>query len=272
MSLLLKTGEQVSVPPAGHKSLILDVNGDPYLLLPDGSLESLGGSALWGGPVADFVLSLDPTLVRINWWSACDDFSALDRGTVVGTGANYLTRIGTTSALKVRLQTGTTINSSRSVRNRVFARSGAASVYDDLCTNVRTARWALAGKCIVNAVNATALSAILNMTDEATADCFLGTVGASGGGQTNFSLKIGAAAAIDTGVPFGTLGTTEHLWVVWCDGTNVRAYYNLDTTAVATGLSNTAANAAGHFTSVPANAGTASNVSHDLMGVAAFGA
>jgi hypothetical protein len=52
MSVLLKSGDTVSVPPAGYKSLILDVNGDPFLLLPDGTREEIGGGGGGGGESA----------------------------------------------------------------------------------------------------------------------------------------------------------------------------------------------------------------------------
>jgi hypothetical protein len=45
MAFDLKVGEQVSVPPTGYKSLILDVDGNPFLLSDDGTRAAIGGEA-----------------------------------------------------------------------------------------------------------------------------------------------------------------------------------------------------------------------------------
>jgi hypothetical protein len=275
-ALYVRKGAAVGLPPSDQVALLFDASGSPLILDSTGTRTALGGgpesSALsWISTVADFVAGKDALLTKVNWWSGCNSFDGIDRAPATGTtGAAELVRITGSTNLKLRGSSGTGANSFRTIRNRAYARAAAASVQDDLCANVRTSRWALASKVIINAVNATCSLYGINMTDEATADCYLGVAGATS--QVNFALKVGSAGAQDTGVAIGTLGTTEHTLIMVCDGTTVSAYIDLVSAAVASGASNTAANAAGHFGSLASNGATASNVSIDLLSVVAFGA
>lgn len=227
------------------------------------------GAAAWLQGVRDFIVAKDATLTKCVFRSDCSSLKAeAEWGTTTGSGSAYLVLDPTNSSFRFRFSSGTTANSFQALRNRTLANAGAASTADNLVANCRTSHYAVATRCVVNTVNATCTLAIANMTDAATADAYLGVVGATS--QTNFSLKIGAAAAVDTGVAIGTLASSEHDLVMICDGTNIRAYIDLNTTAVATTLSANAANAAGFLTSYALNGVTTTDVQHELIRWAAF--
>lgn len=275
MALKLTKGEPVGTPASGDQMLATDGTGAAYLLNSDGTRSLLGSSGAesdalaWLATTADFIATKDATLVKIPFWTYGGLLGgAVERGAVSGSGSAYQVRITGSNSLKLRTSSGATGNSFQAFRNRVRAIAAAASTFDDLVANCRTTRFAVAVKCIVRAVNNTCQLNLCNMTDEATADFSLGVQGATS--QVNFSLKIGAAAAIDTGVAIGTLGTTEHTLILVSDGTTGSAFIDYAVAAVASGPSNTAANAAGHVTSNAFNGATTTNVEHDILYWAAF--
>lgn len=270
MPLRLNEGELISIPPTGARNYFIDTDGLLKELKSDGTKALIGGggqqaTALsWLSSIADFVATKDATLNKIRFWTQCNNMTDLEIGTgTATTGAANVVRTPGSTNLKLRFSSGTTANAFQQLRNRTLAVSGGASQFDNLIANCRTTPFAMACQCIVNAVNATAVMPILNISDEATADSYLGVVGATN--QTTFSMKLGAAGAADTGVAIGTLGTTVHTLIVHSDGTNYRAYIDLNTTAVATVLSSNAANAAGHMTAYANNGATTTNVEFELL-------
>jgi len=236
-----------------------------YFPVP-GSQES--ASLAWLTQMAAFVQAKDPTLTRVVFRSSCNTMADFDLATAVNSATSGLVAIPGSNFLKLRVSTGTSASSLQQVSQRNLAVPAAASTFTPIIANCRTSKFAVCTRTIINAINVTAQNICCNMTDQASADSYLGTVGATS--QVNFCMKIGAAAAIDTGVAIGTLGTTEHDLIIIGDTTNINAYIDLATTAVATGAQNTAANAAGHVNTYAVNGVTATNVSHDTLQWAAF--
>lgn len=277
MSLLLVKGEPVGTPPSGSQQFAVDSTGTAYLLNSDGSRSTLGGSSsgqesaslAWLATIAAFAIAKDPTLVNVAYRNNLSDWSTMELGTATGTtGRAQLIQLPT-GLMALKIFSGTGATSFQQVRGpKVKAVSAGVGAMDNPIANGRTTPFLVACKTVVDAVNATASMPILNVTDEATADSFLGVVGATS--QVNFCQKIGAAAAVDTGIPFGTLGTTEHDLIHWNDGTNYRAYIDMATTAVATTLSANAANGACRMSSYALNNATATNVGHRLTQWAIF--
>jgi hypothetical protein len=272
---LLESADSTT-PPRGV-TRILRVGGVTYQRVDGAAKTALGGGAsgqeaaslAWLATIAAFAAAKDPTLVNVAYRNNLSDWSTMELGSVTGTtGRATLVQLPT-GLVALKLFSGTGATSFQQVRApRTRAVAAGASIVDNPIANARTTPFLMACRCIVDAVNVTANMPILNMTDEATADAYLGVVGATS--QVNFSQKIGAAAAVDTGVAIGTLGTTEHDLIMWSDGTNYRAYIDGNTTAVATTLSANAANGACHLTSYPNNQATATNVGHRLTQWAIF--
>jgi hypothetical protein len=88
MALDLKIGEQVGLPPADEKTLILDADGDPFLLTSDGTREALGGggggavvieedAGLSGDGTAEDPLAGVPASALVPGTMAAADFSKL---------------------------------------------------------------------------------------------------------------------------------------------------------------------------------------------------
>jgi len=230
-----------------------------------------GASLAWAATMAAFVQSKNAALTKVLWRSACNSLQGdLAVGATTGTAETYLVNVPGSNFLKVRMTTGTTASSFRPVRTPNTTVAGGATLFTTLVANCRTSVYASCARVIIGAVNNTCQMLCANMSDEATQDAWLGVDG--GTSQTTFSLKIGSAAAVDTTVAIGTLGVTEHDLVMYCDGTNINAYIDLNPTASATGLSNTAANAAGHVRIFPINGATTTNVSMDILQAIVFGA
>jgi hypothetical protein len=88
MALDLKIGEQVGLPPADEKTLILDAAGDPFLLTSDGTREEIGGggggaivieedAGLSGDGTAEDPLAGVPASALVPGTMAAADFSKL---------------------------------------------------------------------------------------------------------------------------------------------------------------------------------------------------
>jgi hypothetical protein len=241
-----------------------------YQTIPPSGGSQEAAAAAWAAKISAFVVTKDATLTKTSWLASCASMNEFDRGAITNTGSAEMVAVPGKNFLKMRVASGTTANSFRVIRNRNYAATGGVGAFNNLCVNARTSHWALATRVIVQAVNATCSLYGLNMTDEATTDDILGVLGATS--QTNFTLKIGTAAAQDTGVAIGALGAVEHDLIAVCDGTTLSAYIDLATAAVASGASNTGPNAAGHFSSLGANGATASNASMDILYAVAFSA
>lgn len=277
MPVTFTKGEGVVTPKSGDQVLATDSTGAAFLLNSDGTRSTIGGgssgqeatSLAWLATIAAFAAAKDATLVNVAYRNNLSDWSTMEISTATGTTARAQLVALASGLLALKVFSGAGASSFQQVSApKTKAVSGGASVIDNPIANGRTTPFLMACRTIVDAVNVTDSSPILNATDQATADSFLGVVGATS--QLNFSMKIGAAAAVDTGVAIGTLGTTEHDLVVWNDGTNYRGYVDLNTTASATTLSVNAANAACHLTTYAFNQATASNVGHRLLQWALF--
>ena len=274
--VILKVGAPVGVPASGTKALSLDASGNASLLDSTGAKAAVGGGTCqddaaltWLSTIADFVAARNASLTRVMFRSTCNTLNGEVEVGTPNTGVAGLARITGSNFLKFRTSSGTAANSFAYLRARSIAVAGGASTFAPLVANCRTTPFAVAMRGIVRAVNNTCQLIMANMTDESTADAFLGVVGATS--QTNFSLKIGAGAAVDTGVAIGTLGVTEHDLIIISDGTTLSAYIDQAPVAVASGLSSGAANAAGHPNSYAVNGATTTVVSHEVLQWAAFG-
>lgn len=215
----------------------------------------------WLTDVSAFVIGLDPTLTKIPFVSPCETYAELDPDSFVNSG-RALCKLSTDRTY-IGLESGATGSSSGRFRNRSIARAGAASVAHNLIANGQTSHWAAAAKFIIRSVNATGTAWIINITDETTANAYVGVNGATS--TANYTL-----AGTDSGDPIDLGG--EHTLVMWQNGTNVRAYLDLTASPIATVSFNVAPNAASRFTSVVGNGATASDVAFDLLGAAVFAA
>lgn len=234
---------------------------------PVGGMEAQ--SLSWLSRVADFVAAKSATLTNIAFRSTCNAIGGeVGLAAVSGTATSRMVRLSGSTNVAIRTSSGTTANSFQRMHNNNLPIVAGATIANTLVSNGRTSLYAVATQVIIQAVNNTCDLTCCNMADEATADAYLGVTGATS--QTNFSLKIGAAAAIDTGVAIATVGTTPHDLIMIADGTNINAYIDFATTSVGTGLQNTAANAACLVNSYAFNGATASNVSYDLLQWAVF--
>lgn len=233
-----------------------------------GSPSQEGAALAWLSQVADFVATKNAALVKVPFWSPCDRIGGeIDRAAPGGTGEAYAVRIAGSNFLKLRSVSGTTANSARLLRNRIYAVDAGNGLVQQLVANCRTTPFAVAAKVIVNAVNNTCEISLAEVTDEATANTGICVRGATT--QVNFTLRAGNTA-VNTSVPIGTLGTTEHTVIAISDGTTVSAYIDFNPTAAATTPANTGANAAGHPTFSAFNGTTTTSVSADLLGWALF--
>lgn len=273
--------------PASATALTKDNTGSPSANIP---LSGLGGPGLLqfaadGTPtkatgvadfdtlayinstVAPFMAARDATLVKMAYWAPCSRLGGeLAVGLPTSSGAVYLVPGVGAKDWVTRVESGTTISSVRVVRTP-NATAGSASAFQNLVANCRTTKYGLWIRCRPIAITATAGAPIANITDEATADSYVGFVGATS--TTNFSSKIGAAAAQDTGVALGAPGTIHDIY--WInDGTNIKSYFNDSASAATSGASLTAANAAGHWQANGNNGATAANCGFDVLGVAVF--
>lgn len=236
---------------------------------PSNSGSQDSATATWVSNVAAFVASKDATITRTRWVGSFADVSCIDRPAVGSSGSAYLYQFPGAS-FGLRLDSGATISSSATTRNRTQAVAAGASVYDNLVTNARTSHWAMACQVIINAVTATCDLYPLALSDEATQTVYFGVNGATS--QTFFTLKIGSAAVQVTTDPVGTLGSTVNTLIMVCDGTTLSAYVNYNSTASVSGASNTAANAAAHAIFYAANGATAANASHTILRAVVMGA
>jgi len=226
-------------------------------------------SLAWLATVGSFIAAKSATLTNIAFRSTCNTLGGeIGLTAISGTATSRMVRSSGSLNVRVRSSSGATANSFQRMHNQNQPIAAGATIANTLVANCRTSLYAIATRVIINAVNNTCAITCCNMADEATADAYLGVTGATS--QTNFCLTIGAAAAVDTSVAIGTLGVTEHDLIMIGDGTNISAYIDGNTTAAATGLQNTSANAAGIANAYAFNGATASNVSFDLLQWAVF--
>lgn len=226
-----------------------------------GSQDSV--AAAWATNIAAFTATKDATINKVRWLASNADLSVYDRPAVGSSGAGYLVQPTGYTSYALRLASGTTISSSVTTRNRTQAVAAGASVYDNPIANGRTTHWMIAADVIIDAVTATCDLFPIAISDEATQTVYLGVNGATS--TTAFVIKIGSAAIQTTGVSFGTLGQTVSTVMLLCDGTNVSAYINNNTTAAVSGASNTGPNAAAHPILYAANGATAANAQHTVL-------
>jgi len=277
MALILDERETPTIPPANKREIFVDpADGQVKQLKSDGTKTAIGGGTCqddaaltWLSTIADFVAARNASLTRVMFRSTCNALNGEVEVGAPNTGTAGLARIAGSNFLKLRTSSGTAANSFAYLRSRSIAVAGQPSTFAPLVANVRTTPFAVAMRGIVRAVNNTCQLIMCNMTDEVATDCWLGVDGATS--QLSFSLKIGAGAAVNTGIPIGTLGITEHDLIIISDGTTLSAYIDLAPVAVASGLSSGAANTAGHTNSYAINGATTTVVSHEVLQWAAVG-
>lgn len=209
------------------------------------------------------------TCTKLVFYSVGDRAGAeWDRGTITGSANWALTQIAGSSQVKLSGYSGVTASSARPIRNRARAVLGTSGVWDDIVPNCRTSKFVVASHFNIDATTATAVLPIEDMTDEATQETMLAVRAADGGGATKFSLKVGSAAAQDTGVLVN--GTAVHDAYMTNDGTTTAAYFDGNTSAAASGASSTSANAACHIQLSPQNGATAANAGFSIYYYAVF--
>lgn len=224
------------------------------------------GSAIWpergGGGVcfadpwlddgAAFVATLDATVVKTVFRSRCQNgFSQeVELGTAVSTGT-----VVQVAGVGFEFSSGVTAGGNRTCRNRDGEAAGGAAA--NLVANARTSKWAVLIRGRVIATTVDCILRMANMTGEAAnEDSFIGVVGPA---VTNWSIKVGAGAAQDTGVAFPAGGAAA-AWtnlLLFCNGTNISAW-NVDA-GVQIGsniLSSGAVNAAAHVAALAYNGAT----------------
>lgn len=229
---------------------------------PPRASSSGGGTDKRLGDIAAFIQGLDSTLVACpfstsGWVLGLE----LELGGATGSGAvNQKTNL---SNGQLQVQSGATANSFRVVR----AKGGVATPATTFVPNVRTTHFAVYTRVRVEATTATCTLQCCELADEATFDCVLGVLGATS--TTNFVLKVGAAAAIDTGKAFGS---SFHDLVLWNDGTNINAYVDplTSSAAVAQVAASNAGAVGGHWFANAQNGATAANAEFTLDTAAVF--
>jgi hypothetical protein len=198
---------------------------------------SSGGSCAsdpWGDAAASFVAGKVSTLANIVFRSPCELVVAtagaagggsmtLERAAVSGTGADAAID-PTKNGGVIKFTTGTTGSSFRVVRN--FNGVAAAGLRSDLIASIRLSKWAKVVRCLIGVVGAGTTMQMLKVTDEATAnaDVIVGVDGATS--TTNWAIKVGAAAYVDSGVALPTVAFATIALIA--DGTNV-SVWNVDT-------------------------------------------
>lgn len=193
-----------------------------------------GGSSGSGSPdpwmtcMMSFVASQVPTLTNPVFRSRLGaSFSQeVERETASsgGTATIDLTRSGGVMILG----SGTTGGGVQIVRNLLAG--GSAGQKAIFVPNIRTSRWAIPARVMVDSPAAGSSANILNMTDEATVDTNTGINGAVS--TTHWVQKIGTATAVDTGVALPTAAFGSFVEIA--DATNVTAWSVNTSTCVGT--------------------------------------
>lgn len=223
-----------------------------YTAIPK-SVSGGGGISPWFSNVAAFVQGVQGTLVAATLASECTSLSVeLEAQAATGTGTAAIST--SIAGGVINLTSGATASSFRIARNK----NGKT---EPVVSNLQSAKYAIATRSKVVATNATSMLYMCGLSDETTADLFLGQKTSVSG--TNWVLSVGVGpTTLDTGVAFDT--SADHTLVIIADGTNLRGYIGAaDGTAItaagATLAQNLAPSAAGAIRLASFNQGTASN-------------
>lgn len=191
-----------------------------------------GGFPEWLAEVNTFVLGKVSTLTALVMDSENQDSLIY---TLSATGTAGATVLAGSVGGVIQLNTGTTAGSIGKAINL----NGTSKA---LVANGRTSKYAIVVEFKVQTapLAGSAGQVITNMSDEATADSYIGIRVATS--ATNFTTVVGGAAH-DTGVAFST--AAYHTMAQIGDGTNIKWYY--DTVLIDTVAQSGAANAAAHL-------------------------
>lgn len=219
---LVEIAEQVGVDPTvlGYRAAIGTqvVNaGNLYVKLTSSNFGwtkvALGNGVTldWFGTASAFIQTKVPTLVAATFRSECTDSTQeLESATLAGSGT--ITIIMTKSGGVISSASGATASSFRRLRSK-------NGILTPSVGNLRTMKWAIAVVAKVQATPATFNHILCDLSDETTADTYLGTLNSTS--PTNWVGKVGTASAVDLGVAFDT---NWHTLLQIADGTNVTYY------------------------------------------------
>lgn len=178
----------------------------------------------WGDMVAEFVAGKVATLTKTVFRSTCLNGFSQEVELAAASGTGTVVQV---AGVGFEWSSGATAGGNRIARNKDGEAAGGAAA--NFVANARTSPAAVIGRIRVIDVTADCILRILNLTAEgANEDSFFGVTGATS--TVNWSIKVGAGAAVDTGVAFPTGGAAA-AWTnvaFISDGTNWRAW-NVDT-------------------------------------------
>lgn len=226
-----------------------------YTALPP---SAAGGGSLspWFSNVASFVQGLQGTLLAVTLASECTSASVeLEAQAATGTGTAAAST--TVPGGVMSLTSGATASSFRILRNK----NGKT---EPVIANMQTSKYAVATRAKILTTNATSMLYCCGLSDETTADLFLGQKTTVSG--TNYVMVVNTTP-LDTGVAFDT--SANHTLLIIADGTNIQAYIGA---ADGSGLTAAGATVAqSNATSAPCairiaafNQGTASNCAFNV--------
>lgn len=213
-----------------------------------------GGVPAWLSAASAFALSKIPTVTALPMSSENQD-SLIYTLAVVGTGA--ATVLGSSNGGAIQLNSGATAGG----QGKAINLNGGSKA---LVSNARTQKYVLYARTkIVAGVAGTGVIVLLNMTDEATADSYIGIRAATS--TTNYTTLVGATIH-DTGVAFDT--TSYHDFYQVGDGTTITWY--IDGVVVDTAAQSSSANAAGRLQILATNGDQNANAEINIDRFACF--
>lgn len=235
-----------AVTPGSYTVTNLTVGADGRITAASNGSATTADS--WDARVTAFVLTKCPTLTSVAFRSLANNYSTeIEASTSASTAT--ATMVSSTVGRVMAISSGTTANAAQLIRNRDGDLSATPPTKRaDIISSINGQNFAIIERVWLKSFSSTGTLNALDVSDETTASGQI-VLGANGAiSLTHWTLQVGNATAVDTGVAYSTTGFTS-VTVISCSGTVSAWNIDAGTAIGSTQPSSGAGNVAGHWVS-----------------------